>query len=222
MTVNAGHLLLVGGGGVFVWSGITGHSVTSVFRQLAGGDSPTTASKSASITGVAPIGSSAEVQTTGSVDGATPSSAPTSGGSVPAGTAGKMLSFFESKVGHPYSEDLSLRLGPTYYDCSGLLWAAAQSVGIDIPKTASTTLGEVPYLAAHGWKPNTKASAVQTADICFFVGADPVNTPPYGPIGHVGMCSSPGTLVSAYDTAQGVCYTPFSQDQFVVSFSGGS
>jgi|HubBroStandDraft_5_1064220.scaffolds.fasta_scaffold31006_7 cell wall-associated NlpC family hydrolase len=221
MAVNAGHLLLVGGGGVFVWSGITGHSVSSVFRQLAGGDSPTDATKANSITGVAPIGSSAGVQTTGSVDGATPASSP-SGGPVPAGAAGKMLSFMESKVGHPYSEDLSLRRGPTDYDCSGLVWAAAQSAGINIPAAASTTLGEAPYFAAHGWKAITNESQVQTADVCFFVGADPVNTPPWGPIGHVGMCSTPGTLVSAYDTAKGVCYTPMSQDGFVVAFRSSS
>jgi len=217
MPVKAGYLLLAGGGGVFVWSGIAGKSVSSVFRQLAGGDSPTSAKTANTITGVAPVSSSSSVPIPGaggvSAAGAMPGS-----GSVPAGAAGKMLSFMESKVGHPYSENLSERRGPTDYDCSGLVWAAAQAAGINIPAAESTTLGEAPYFSTHGWQAIKKASEVQEADVCFFVGADPVNTPPFGPIGHVGMCSQPGTLVSAYDTQKGVCYTPFGQDDFVVAF----
>jgi hypothetical protein len=61
MPVNAGHLLLVGGGGVFLWSGIRGKSVSSVFRQLAGGDAPQGSANANTITGVAPIASSATV-----------------------------------------------------------------------------------------------------------------------------------------------------------------
>jgi hypothetical protein len=41
MPVKAGYLLLGAGGGVLVWSGLKNKSVSSVFRQLAGGDSPT-------------------------------------------------------------------------------------------------------------------------------------------------------------------------------------
>jgi cell wall-associated NlpC family hydrolase len=205
MPIKAGHLLLAGGGGVFLWSGIKGKSISSVFRQLAGGDAPSSAVNANGITGVPALTAS-----TGST--------PTSGGTAPAGAAGEMLSFMESKVGHPYSENLSLRLGPEYYDCSGLVWAAAQAAGINIPKALSNTTGEPPYLAAHGWSPITSESSVQEGDICFFVGADPTEVPGFGEIGHVGMCSSVGTLVSAYDTAQGVCYTPMAQDHFVVAF----
>jgi hypothetical protein len=61
MPVKAGYLLLAGGGGVFVWSGIAGKSVSSVFRQLAGGDAPSGASSANTITGVSPISSSATV-----------------------------------------------------------------------------------------------------------------------------------------------------------------
>jgi hypothetical protein len=43
MPIKAGYLLLAGGGGVFVWSGIAGKSVSGVFRQLVGGDTPTNA-----------------------------------------------------------------------------------------------------------------------------------------------------------------------------------
>jgi hypothetical protein len=49
MPIKAGYLLLAGGGGVFVWSGIAGKSVSGVFRQLVGGDSPTAAANANTI-----------------------------------------------------------------------------------------------------------------------------------------------------------------------------
>lgn len=52
MPVRAVHLLLVGGGGVVVWSGLKGKSVSSVFRQLAGGDAPTGAASANTIASV--------------------------------------------------------------------------------------------------------------------------------------------------------------------------
>jgi Phage tail lysozyme len=55
MPIKAGHLLLAGGGGVFLWSGIKGKSISSVFRQLAGGDAPSGASSANPITGVSPL-----------------------------------------------------------------------------------------------------------------------------------------------------------------------
>lgn len=61
MPINAGHLLLVGGGGVFLWSGLRGKSVSSVFRQLAGGDAPQAAANANGISGVPPISSGATV-----------------------------------------------------------------------------------------------------------------------------------------------------------------
>jgi hypothetical protein len=70
MPVKAGYLLLAGGGGVFVWSGIAGKSVSSVFRQLAGGDAPSGASNANTITGVSPISSSATVGINGATTAA--------------------------------------------------------------------------------------------------------------------------------------------------------
>lgn len=40
MPVNAGYLLLAGGGAIFLWSGFRGKSVTGVTRALIGGDNP--------------------------------------------------------------------------------------------------------------------------------------------------------------------------------------
>jgi hypothetical protein len=49
MPVRPGLLLLAGGGGVLLWSGIKGKSATSVFRQLIGGDSPANAASANTI-----------------------------------------------------------------------------------------------------------------------------------------------------------------------------
>ena len=49
MAVRPGLLLLAGGGGVLLWSGIKGKSVTGVFRQLIGGDPPTSAANANTI-----------------------------------------------------------------------------------------------------------------------------------------------------------------------------
>jgi resuscitation-promoting factor RpfB len=49
MPIRPGLLLLAGGGGVLLWSGIKGKSVTSVFRQLIGGDPPTAATNANAI-----------------------------------------------------------------------------------------------------------------------------------------------------------------------------
>ncbi len=70
MPIKAGYLLLAGGGGVFVWSGIAGKSVSGVFRQLAGGDAPAGAANANSITGVSPLSPSATVQVNGATQSA--------------------------------------------------------------------------------------------------------------------------------------------------------
>jgi resuscitation-promoting factor RpfB len=55
MPVKPGYFLLVAGGGVMVWSGLKGKSVSSALRQLAGGDSPAGAqSAGLGISGVTP------------------------------------------------------------------------------------------------------------------------------------------------------------------------
>lgn len=100
MPMNAGHLLLVGGGGVFVWSGIRGKSVSSVFRQLAGGDTPTGATNANQITGVSPISSDATI----GVNGATTAS-DVNPGDISSGTAtANEMTIAEFLVRNGYSE----------------------------------------------------------------------------------------------------------------------
>lgn len=41
--------------------------------------------------------------------------------------------FERSKLGHPYTHDHSKAFGPTYYDCTGLVYSAWASVGYYVP-----------------------------------------------------------------------------------------
>src|ERR1700722_1313303 len=100
MHVKAGYLLLAGGGGVFVWSGIAGKSVSSVFRQLAGGDAPSGATNANAITGVSPISSNATV----GVNGAT-TAADVSPGDISSGSAtANEMTIAEFLVRNGYSD----------------------------------------------------------------------------------------------------------------------
>jgi hypothetical protein len=134
-----------------------------------------------------------------------------------------MMAYMVAQIGKPYSESTG-RFGPNHFDCSGLVFTAAAKAGIPFPGNASTDSGDVlanteaNYLGTlPGVTKITSASQVKTGDVLFFTGAAP-GPSNYGPIGHVGMAFSPTTLISAYDTAEGITKTPISQDQFVVGF----
>src|SRR5271154_2420125 len=82
MPVRAGYLLLAAGGGVMVWSGLKNKSVSSAFRQLAGGDTPTAAqSAGLGVSGVTPpasgtsVGGAAATALTGLSPGGSPGQA---------------------------------------------------------------------------------------------------------------------------------------------------
>ena len=135
-----------------------------------------------------------------------------------------MLAFMVAQEGKPYSEAVPGRFGPNEFDCSGLVFTAAQKAGIPFPGNASTDSGDVlanteaNYLGSiSGVTKITDVSQIKTGDVLFFRGAAP-GPSNYGPIGHVGMAFSPTTLISAYDTQEGITKTPITQDQFVVGF----
>lgn len=54
MPVKAGYLFVAGAGGIFIWAGLKGKSVTGVFRNLLGGQSPASAANANQIG--APVG----------------------------------------------------------------------------------------------------------------------------------------------------------------------
>lgn len=195
MTARAAYFGIAAIGGVFIWSGVKGRSISGTLRQLAGGDDPNAANKVNQIATVNP----------------TPVSSTQSTGASSV-QAERMLLFMESQVGHPYLSQNPQRFGPTYYDCSGLVYTAAQYAGVGLPKASAIADLEAIWFAGQpGAQKITSINAVETGDICFFTGAAPDSNYEFPPIGHVGMCSSPGQLVSAYDTAMGVCYVPLSQ-----------
>ena len=135
-----------------------------------------------------------------------------------------MLAFMVAQQGKPYSEANPGRFGPNEFDCSGLVFTAAAKAGIPFPGNASSDSGDVlanteaNYLGTlPGVTKITSPSQIKTGDVLFFQGANPAPSN-YGGIGHVGMAFSPTTLISAYDTADGITKTPISQDKFVVGF----
>jgi hypothetical protein len=136
----------------------------------------------------------------------------------------KMLDYFNSKVGHPYLAENPQRFGPKYYDCSGLMYEAAHAAGVPLPRGDALANLEANWFASDaGLQPYhyNARSQVETGDLLFFVGADPAPSNFGEGIGHVGMAASATTLVSAYDTAEGVTDTPIDQDKFVVGIRLG-
>jgi cell wall-associated NlpC family hydrolase len=143
---------------------------------------------------------------------------PSSGGTNPAvgsgagsaqSTAGsvaaqKALAFAESKVGDAYSETTGRRLGPTSYDCSGLVYEAYQAAGIQIGGPHHTTYTMWPTNAGTPVPPG--ANNFRPGDLMFFAGSTG------GAASHVAMVVkvNKGTgsvhVVQAADPTQGVCY----------------
>lgn len=133
-----------------------------------------------------------------------------------------------AQVGKPYSEEVPERFGPTVYDCSGLVWAAAAHVGDSLPGGPDNDAAAlVPYEMA--WFSNqpgvqliTSAADVLAGDLLAFTGGDPApfevtlagHVYPAGEFGHIGMATSSTEYVSAYDTADGVCVKPIAGDVF--------
>lgn len=119
--------------------------------------------------------------------------------------AAKALAFCVSKVGHPYSETTRLRLGPEYYDCSGLVYEAYLSVGISI---GTTTFTQWPNGA--GAKVPPGINNLLPGDLLYF-GYLPFSA--HETAQHVAIVKSVTakrgtvTVVEAADPAQGVIET---------------
>lgn len=148
----------------------------------------------------------------------------------------KMLAVMLSKVGDGYTEQIPQRFGvetPQRFDCSGLVWYAANHAGIWMPggplnDVAALAPTELVWAAKQpGAVAVFEQKLVQAGDLLGFIGGDPA---PYnitiggrsfrGP-GHIGMAISPSQYVSAYDTAQGVRVKPISGDVFQVAVRMG-
>jgi cell wall-associated NlpC family hydrolase len=108
-------------------------------------------------------------------------------GPLPAGTAGKILSYAEAQLGKPYVFGAA---GPDSFDCSGLAMMAYRAAGIAIPRTSQ---------AQWAWGRRVPASQVQPGDLVFFSGSDGTPAAP----GHVGIVLDPAahTMINAYTTS---------------------
>lgn len=121
-----------------------------------------------------------------------------------------MLKYMAAQLGKPYS--LENRFGPVNFDCSGLVWSALRNAGVSIPDDDNVVITEIEWLAQDvpGAKLITDSSDLAPGDIVAMPGADPASSP-YGEMGHIGIVSSGhgsgATILSAYDTAEGVNLT---------------
>lgn len=133
-----------------------------------------------------------------------------------------------AQVGKPYTEEVPERFGPNGFDCSGLVWAAADSAGDALPggpsdDGAALVPFEMEWFAEQtGVQVITSATDIQTGDLIAFTGAAPapfavtLQNHAYSPgqFGHIGMATSTTEYVSAYDTAEGVIIKLISGDVF--------
>lgn len=180
MPVKPTYLLLAAGGGVMLWSGLKGKSVSSVFRQLAGGDSPAGAASSGlDIAGVMPPTLSA----TG-----TPV---TTAGTGMMGKAVALAASFAGKAPYVYGGT-----SPAGWDCSGMVQWIYGKLGISLPRTSEAQWAAVQHI---------DASQLQPGDLVFaqFIGD---NASP----GHVGIYVGNGQVVSAEDQQLGTGFSSLS------------
>ncbi|MDM7515914.1 phage tail tape measure protein [Lentilactobacillus sp. TOM.63] len=99
-----------------------------------------------------------------------------------------------TRAHHRYSEGSNLRLGPNYYDCSGLVYETLKHMGITVPG-GSTTVPEYKYSKPVSWK-NAK-----TGDLAFFGR---------GGSQHVGIVvdnNGSGHMFSAENRKDGIKYS---------------
>jgi peptidoglycan DL-endopeptidase CwlO len=177
MPLKPGYLLLAAGGGVFIWSGLKGKSVSSVFRQLAGGDSPTGAqSASQDISGVTPPPT---VVGTGT---------PTAAG---AGALAEAITLATKYVGQaPYVYGGTT---PAGWDCSGMVQWIYKQLGISLPRTSEEQWAAVQHISE---------SQLAPGDLVFAQFAGDNASP-----GHVGIYVGNGQIVSAEDQQLGTGYS---------------
>ncbi|MBZ6228553.1 C40 family peptidase [Streptomyces olivaceus] len=140
------------------------------------------ASRTAERTTLSASSDTGSAESTGSSSVAPPSS----------GSAAAIVSFVQAQVGKAY---VSGATGPSAYDCSGLVQAAFNQVGISLPRVsqAQSTAGTQVGL-----------DNLQPGDILYWGGA--------GSAYHVGVYVGDGMFVGAQNSSTGVVEKPLSYD----------
>lgn len=128
------------------------------------------------------------------------SSGNTNSGSAPSG----VLAFAQSKIGCAYSYG---GVGPSAYDCSGLVYAAYKNAGLSIARTADAQYRQVAA-AGHLVK---DVSSLKPGDLVFF----------YPGIGHVGVYEGNGSFVHASTYGVGVIRSSLYSAYYASAFQGG-
>lgn len=128
------------------------------------------------------------------------SSGNTNSGSAPGG----ILAFAQSKIGCAYSYG---GVGPSAYDCSGLVYAAYKNAGLSIARTADAQYRQVAA-AGHLVK---DVSSLKPGDLVFF----------YPGIGHVGVYEGNGSFVHASTYGVGVIRSSLYSAYYASAFQGG-
>lgn len=128
------------------------------------------------------------------------SSGNTNSGSAPSG----ILAFAQSKIGCAYSYG---GVGPSAYDCSGLVYAAYKNAGLSIARTADAQYRQVAA-AGHLVK---DVSSLKPGDLVFF----------YPGIGHVGVYEGNGSFVHASTYGVGVIRSSLYSAYYASAFQGG-
>lgn len=124
----------------------------------------------------------------------------TNSGSAPGG----ILAFAQSKIGCAYSYG---GVGPSAYDCSGLVYAAYKNAGLSIARTADAQYRQVAA-AGHLVK---DVSSLKPGDLVFF----------YPGIGHVGVYEGNGSFVHASTYGVGVIRSSLYSAYYASAFQGG-
>jgi cell wall-associated NlpC family hydrolase len=119
----------------------------------------------------------------------------------PSHAAATAIAFAVRQVGKPYQWGAA---GPNAYDCSGLVFAAYATAGIQIARTT------------FGWQldgPTVPLSAIEPGDLLFSAGSDGTPTNP----GHVVMYLGGGQVIQAPQTGEDVQIDPLSLAGVVVA-----
>jgi cell wall-associated NlpC family hydrolase len=210
-------------GGLILLSGIKGDTMADTVKALLSGN----------------LTLSNTEQITAKNASSSPSSTPSGGGvgTIPNGAASSMVSYMMAQRGKPYTQNIPGRFGPNGFDCSGLVWAAANHAGVNLPggpkdDAAAIVDPELQWFGQQaGSKAYTESSQIQAGDVLGFWAPDattlgttklnPDGTMTVGSLkvkscGHIGMAINPLQYISAYDTASGILVNPIAGDQFVV------
>lgn len=110
------------------------------------------------------------------------------GGGIAGGDVAAVIDFARAQIGKGYSQDSGLRLGPTHFDCSGLVYRAYQKVGVTLGLTTATQQHDGEAVTP------VNAANLQPGDLIFY----------YSPISHVALYIGNGRIIHAANPSTGV------------------